>query len=405
MKPVSLKEGIYWVGAIDWAVRDFHGYITPKGTTYNNYLVLDEEPTLVDGVKAESAEESIRNIRALVEPSRIKHIVVNHVEPDHGGALPKLVGLMPEATLWCTEKGRQGLARFHDISGWKFRIVKTGDTLRIGKKTLFFIETPMIHWPDSMMTYVKEDKVLFSQDGFGQHLASSERFDDEFAASASMAELEDAVWDYYANILMPFGTLILNLIKELGKLGVEPEIIAPDHGVIWRKEPGRVVRMYQEMAAGKAEERVVIIYDSMWGHTGMTARHILDGVKDEGLDAKLIKLRATPVSAAVKELWKARGVLIGSPTLNNNIFPYVGTLLLYLKGLKPKNRLSSAFGSYGWAGGAVRQIMEELKGMGTEVFGESFQVNYSPQADDREAAYQFGRRFALATREFHGRFQ
>ena len=404
MNSEQLKPGVYWVGAIDWAIRDFHGYITPHGTTYNNYLILDRDVTLLDAVKIDFVDVSIDNIRGLVNPSDIKNIIVNHIEPDHSSGLGEIIKLCPEATISCTEKAKKGLERFFDITGWKINIVKTGDTLNIGSRTLLFIETPMIHWPDSMMTYIKEDRILVSQDGFGQHLASSQRFDDEFVECASHAELEDAVWDYYANILMPFGTIIKQKIAEFEKLGIEIDMIAPDHGVIWRKDPKWVIQKFLDMANGKAEERAVIIYDTMWHNTEKLALFISEGIRETGLDCRVIKLRATPLSVAIKELWRARGCLIGSPTLNNAMYPKVGEMLTYLRGLRPKNRIAGAFGSFGWAGGAVKEIYEEIKKMGLEVFEPGLGVNYKASREDQEKCREFGRQFAARLREYHKGF-
>lgn len=404
MEAVELRPGIYWVGAVDWAVRDFHGYVTPRGSTYNNYLIMDRDVTLVDGVRAEFVEESIGRIRALADPAEIKNIVVNHIEPDHAGGLGDIVRLAPKAALYMTERGKKGLERFFDISSWDIRTVKTGDTLGIGKRTLLFIETPMIHWPDSMMTYMKGDKILISQDGFGQHLASSERFDDEYIALASEAELDDAVWDYYANILMPLGTVISRKIEDIVKMGLEIDMIAPDHGVIWRKEPQKAIQMYLDMAAGKAEERAVIVYDTMWHNTEKMLRPLTDGIRDGGLDCKAIKLRAAPLSVAVKEFWRARGTLLGSPTLNNTVFPSVGEFLAYLKGLRPKNRIVGAFGSFGWAGGAVKEMIEGFKAMGLETMEPGLQANYKASSEDDAKCYEFGRDFAKRLRDYHAKF-
>ena len=222
MKATAIKEDIYWVGAVDWAVRDFHGYETPRGTTYNNYLILDEEVTLIDTVKYDFSDITLKNIFSVVDPAKIKHVVINHIENDHATSLDRIMELAPQATIYLTEKGRRGLERFyHQMPDWNVKVVKSGDTLKIGKRTLHFIETPMIHWPDSMFTYVPEDRVLFTQDGFGQHIASSGRFDDDFIAEYSLPDLEDAVIDYYANILMPFGAMIKNKIAEIQKLGAE----------------------------------------------------------------------------------------------------------------------------------------------------------------------------------------
>jgi anaerobic nitric oxide reductase flavorubredoxin len=405
MKAVEIKPDIYWVGVIDWAVRDFHGYVTPNGTTYNNYLILDEQITLLDAVKHDFAEVSIRNIRGLTDPSKIKNIIVNHIENDHASGIDAIIQLVPDATVYMTDRAKKGLGRFFDISKWNIRVVKTGDTLNIGRRNLLFLETPMLHWPDSMMTYVKEDKLLISQDAFGQHYASSARFDDEFIADFSLSELEDSVKDYYANILMPFGTLIRNKIAEVQKLGLEIDMIAPDHGIIWRKDPSRITGMYLDMADGKADLRVVIIYDTMWHSTEQMTVPLMQGIKDQGVDVKVVKLRASPVSLAVKEFWKARGCLIGSPTLNNSMFPTVAEFLSYLKGLRPKNRIVGAFGSYGWGGGAVRDMYEEIKKMGLETVEQGIQVVYKPSGEDRKRCYEFGRDFAIRVKEYQTKFQ
>jgi len=404
MNSEILKPDIYWVGAIDWAIRDFHGYITPRGSTYNNYLIVDRDITLIDAVKIDFVDVSIENIKGIVEPSKIKNIVVNHIEPDHASGLGEILKLCPTASIYCTEKGKKGLERFFDIRNWNINIVKTGDTLNIGSRTLLFIETPMIHWPDSMMTYIKEDKILISQDGFGQHIASSQRFDDEFAACASFSELEDAVWDYYANILMPFGTLIRQKIHEIQKLGLEIEIIAPDHGVIWRKNPQWIIDKYLAISEGKAEERAVVIYDSMWHNTEKIALFISEGIREAGMDVRVIKLRATPLSVAIKEFWRARGCLLGSPTLNNAVYPKVGEFLTYLRGLRPKNRIVGAFGSFGWGGGAVKEIYEDFKKMGLEIFEPGLSINYKASSEEQKRCREFGREFAERLREYHKKF-
>jgi flavorubredoxin len=404
MKTVEIKNGIYWVGAIDWAIRDFHGYETSRGTTYNNYLIMDDEITLLDTVKYDFADVTIRNITNIVEPSKIKHIVINHIENDHATSIDKIMALTPAATIYITEKGKKGLERFFDLSKWKIKIAKTGDTLNIGKRTLLFLETPMLHWPDSMVTYIKEEKLLISQDAFGQHIASAARFDDEYTTCQSMSELEDAVTDYYANILMPFGQLIKNKIADIQKMNLEIDMIAPDHGVIWRSHPGKIIQMYLDMAGGKSNLSVSIIYDTMWHSTEQMTVPIAQGIKDEGVDCKVIKLRATPTSVAIKEFWKSRGCLIGTPTLNNIMFPSVANFLTYLRGLRPKNRIIGAFGSYGWGGGAVKEAYEEFKKMGLETFEPGLQILYKPSADDEAKCYDYGREFAKKVKDYHSKF-
>jgi anaerobic nitric oxide reductase flavorubredoxin len=405
MKPLEIKPDIYWVGVIDWTIRDFHGYVTPNGTTYNNYIVLDNQVTLFDTVKHDFSEITIDNIKSLVDPSKIKNIVINHIENDHVSSIGDIMRLTPDAAIYITEKGKKGLDRFFDTSKWDIRIVKTGDTLNIGKRNLLFLETPMLHWPDSMMTYIKEDKLLISQDAFGQHYASSARFDDEFVSNYSAAQLEDAIKDYYANILMPFGTLIKNKIADIQKLGIEIDMIAPDHGIIWRRDPSKIIKMYLDMADGKADLRVAIIYDTMWHSTEQMTVPIMNGIKDEGVDVIVVKLRANPISFAVKEFWKARGCLIGSPTLNNSMFPTLSEFLVYLKGLRPKNRIVGAFGSYGWGGGAVRDIYEEFKKIGLDTFEQGIQVIYKPSAEDQKRCYELGREFANRVKAYHAKFQ
>ena len=405
MKAVEIKPDIYWVGVIDWAIRDFHGYVTPNGTTYNNYLALDDEITLFDTVKHDFSGIAIDNIRSLVDPREIKNIVINHIENDHVSSLGDIMNLTPGATIFITQKGKKGLDRFFDTSKWNFKVVKTGDTLKIGRRTLLFLETPMLHWPDSMMTYVKEDRLLISQDAFGQHYASAARFDDEFISSCSVAELEDAVKDYYANILMPFGTLIKNKIAEVQKMGIEIDMIAPDHGIVWRRDPSKVINMYLDMADGKSDLRVAVIYDTMWHSTELMTVPITQGIKDEGVDVKVIKLRASPISVAVKEVWRARGCLVGSPTLNNGMFPTVAEFLTYLRGLKPRNRLMGAFGSYGWGGGAVRDIYDDFKRMGLDTMDTGVQVLYKPSLEDENLCYRFGRDFAQRVKEYHSKFE
>ncbi len=404
MKPIELKNGIYWVGAIDWSIRDFHGYETPRGTTYNNYLILDNEITLVDTVKHDFSDITIENIRAIVDPAKIKHIVINHIENDHVTSIDKIMALCPDATIHISAKGEKGLARFYDLSKWKIRIVKTGDTLTIGKRTLLFLETPMLHWPDSMMTYIKEDKLLISQDGFGQHIASASRFDDDYTTCQSVSELEDAITDYYANILMPFGHIIKNKIADIQKLGLEIDMIAPDHGIIFRRDPGKVLNMYMDMASGKSDLSVSIIYDTMWHSTEQMTTPLMRGICDEGVGCKVIKLRATPQSIAVKEFWKSRGVLIGTPTLNNIMFPSVANFLTYLRGLRPKNRIAGAFGSFGWGGGAVKEAYEILKKIGLETYEPGLEVLYRPSVDDTSRCYDYGVAFAKKVKEYHKNF-
>jgi anaerobic nitric oxide reductase flavorubredoxin len=404
MKAVEIKPDIFWVGAIDWAIRDFHGYVTPNGTSYNNYLIRDKHVTLVDTVKGDFAHYTIDNIRSLVDPAKIENVVINHIENDHATSIDRIMELAPNAVIHITERGKKGLDRFFDTSRWKFRLVKSGDTLNTGTKTITFLETPMLHWPDSMVSYVKEDKLLISQDAFGQHLASSARFDDEYCDQCSTVELEHAVRDYYANILMPFGALIKAKLAEIQKLGIEIDMIAPDHGIIWRRDPGKILKMYLDMANGKADLRVVIIYDTMWHSTEYMTTPIMEGIRAAGVDVEVIKLRATPMSIAIKRFWESRAMLVGTPTLNNIMFPSVAELLAHLRGLRPKDRIVGAFGSFGWGGGAVKEAYGEFKKMGLETVEPGVEVLYRPGLEDEKKCFEFGKQFAEKVKEYHKKF-
>jgi len=404
MGTTEIKPGIHWVGAIDWAVRDFHGYITPHGTSYNNYLILDKHVTLVDTVKYDFVDYTIEHIKSLVDPSKIENVVINHIENDHVSSLDRIMELAPNALIHITERGKKGLDRFFNTAKWKFRIVKSGDTLDTGTKVITFLESPMLHWPDSMMSYIKADKLLISQDAFGQHLASSARFDDEYCNEYSIAGLEHAVRDYYANILMPFGALIKGKIAEVQKLGLDIDMIAPDHGIIWRKDPGKIIQMYLDMANDKTDLRVVIIYDTMWHNTEHMTIPLMEGVKAAGVDVEVIKLRATPMSIAIKRFWESRAMLVGTPTLNNIMFPSVTEFLQHLRGLRPKNRLVGAFGSFGWGGGAVKEAYAAFKQMGLEAVEPGVESNYRVSPEDIKKCFEFGKLFGEKTREYHKKF-
>lgn len=405
MKPVEIKPDIYWVGAIDWGVRDFHGYITKNGTTYNNYLIKDEQVTLIDTVKHDFCSVTLDNIRSIVDLSSITNLVINHIEPDHASSIDMVMKVIPNATVYISERGKKGIERYFDTSKWNMKVVKNGDTLKIGKYTLLFLETPMLHWPDSMVTYVKEAKLLISQDAFGQHIATSSRFDDEFVECHSQFELEDAIADYYANILMPFGQLIKTKIAEIVKAGLEIDMIAPDHGVIWRKDPGKIIQKYLDLANNKADLRVAIIYDTMWHSTEHMTFPIMQGIKSSGVDCRVIKLRSSSMSDAIKEFWTARGTLIGTPTINNVMFPSVAEFLYHLGGLRPKGRIIGAFGSFGWGGGAVKEAYESFRKMGLEIFEPGVQVQYRPTKDDEQKCYEFGKVFAEKLKEYHKKFE
>jgi anaerobic nitric oxide reductase flavorubredoxin len=383
---IELKKGVYWVGAIDWEIRDFHGYTTPKGTTYNAYLVVGEKVALVDTVKEDFRDELLSRVREIVDLEKIDYLVVNHLERDHFGSFAAVKDLLKNAKVFSSERGKKGIA---DIFGDRYDVtaMKTGDTLELGGKTLRFVETPMLHWPDSMFTYLEEDKILFSSDAFGQHVASSERFDRE----VDEYELLNDARTYYANIIMPFGGLVQGLLAKIPTLKLEPEIIAPDHGLIWT-EPATITGAYSRWSKFESYDKVVIVYDTMWESTKKMAHLIAKGVMDEGgVEVKVINLRRSPNSEAVSEIQDAKAFLIGSSTLNNGVFPTVGGFLYYLKGLKPKNKTAAAFGSYGWMGGAVKEIASRLKDMELDVVEAKLDFKYPATKEQEMACEEFGR--------------
>ncbi|MHB8068482.1 MAG: FprA family A-type flavoprotein [Desulfobaccales bacterium] len=388
---VELAPGVYWVGAVDWNIRDFHGYLTEDGSTYNAYLIIDEKITLIDTVKKEFLPEMLARVAEIVPLEKISYIVSNHVEMDHSGGLPETVRRVQPDKIFCSPQGKAGLSR-HYKQDWPFVEVRTGDQVSLGRRTLTFLETPMLHWPDSMMTYLKEEELLFSSDAFGAHLASSERFDDQLPDYPE--DYAHQLKKYYANILMPFGTLITQLFDKIAKLGLTFKIIAPDHGLIYRRHPEWVLSLYQKWAAGVPEPKALVIYDTMWHSTEMLAQEFIQGLTDAGVEAQLHHLRSTHISDIITEVLDAGLLLVGSPTLNNTIFPTVGQFLTYLKGLRPKNKAAAAFGSFGWSGEAVKLINQELEAMKLKLVHEGFKVKYIPDPEELAAARKLGKQLA-----------
>jgi len=388
MKKVELKKGIYWVGAIDWNIRDFHGYSTPFGSTYNAYLILDEKNVLVDTVKAPFYLEMLGRISEIIDPAKIDIVISNHVEMDHSGSLLQIIERIGSPLVVTSERGKKGLEKHYQKS-WKFKTVKSGETLPIGHRTLAFVEAPMLHWPDSMFTYIKEDQVLLPNDAFGQHFASCQRFEDEVGDNVMRHAAK-----YYANILWPLAPLILKKVDEVVKMGIPIDMIAPSHGLIWRKDPNRIIQAYVEWSQGKTAKKILVIYDTMWGSTEKMAKAILKGLIDEGADAKLLHLRSNHRSDIIEEMLEARGILLGSPTLNNGMFPTMGDFLTYMRGLRPKGKIFGLFGSHGWGGGAIKEMRRYLEIEKFEIWEKELPVQFIPNSEELSSAIQFGREFA-----------
>jgi flavorubredoxin len=390
MNTVVLKEGVNWVGVVDWNIRDFHGYVTKRGSTYNAYLISDEKMALVDTVKSNFSDELIDHITELTSLEKIDYIIVNHVEMDHSSSLPIIAKLAKNAKILSSQRGKDALIEHYGAEFSRVETVKTGDELKLGKRTLRFLEAPMLHWPDSMFTYLVEDKILMPNDAFGQHFASSGRFDDEVDECALMEEAKT----YYANILMPFAPLITRKIQEVVQMGIPIDMVAPSHGVIWRKDPSKIINAYLNWSSGAAKQEAVVVFDTMWGSTDKMARAIADGIKSGGIEVKLLKLRATDNTDVVTEILDAKAVVAGSPTLNSQMFPTVGSFLTYVTGLKPKGKIWGFFGSYGWGGGAVRGMVEMAKKAGFEVYEPTVEVKYVPDKEDLKKCFDFGQQIA-----------
>ncbi len=377
MRAAPLGPDIYWVGGIDWSLRSFHGYLTQRGSTYNAYLIIDEKVVLVDTVKHYLFDEMLSRIKELVDPQRIDYIISNHTEMDHSGALPKMLKIAKNAVVVASPNGEKGL-RKHFPANWNIKVVKAGDTINIGKRTLQFILAPMVHWPDSMATYIPQEKILFSNDAFGQHIASFSRFDDEMDAGI----IKEEAAKYYANIVLPFGEQVKKLLSAVGELDIE--MIAPSHGIIWRKNVSEIVSLYEGWADNVTQQRAVIVYDTMWGSTEKIAYAIADVFSQEGVPYSLRKLQIAHISDIMTEVLSAKYMCVGSPTLNNDILPSVASFLTYLKGLSPRNRVGVAFGSYGWGGQSVAKIEQMLEETGFNVPVKNLRIQYVPQDKEVE---------------------
>jgi len=387
LKAVQIKDNVYWVGAIDWNVTEFHGYKTERGSTYNAFLVIDEKITLIDTVKAPFADQLLARISSVIDPAKIDYIISNHAEPDHSGALPQIIRAVQPEKVFASVAGQKALDAHFQLD-MPVTPVKTGDTLSLGRNTVKFIETKMLHWPDSMVSYLDHDKILFSQDAFGMHLAGSSLFADQYDPSILEWEGEK----YFANILLLYADRIKQLLASLPSLNLDIQMIAPDHGPLWRRpeDIAQILKWYSHWAEQPLHPKAIVIFDTMWHSTEKMANSVGDGLRDAGVTVEVIQISARDRSYVATEVLDAGAVIVGSPTLNNNIFPSMADVLTYLKGLRPQNRIGAAFGSYGWSGEAVKQMEEYLTAMNVEIVAESIKQKYVPKAAELEKCYQLG---------------
>jgi anaerobic nitric oxide reductase flavorubredoxin len=393
---VKLKEGVYWVGVTDWAIRNFHGHelSTHRGSTYNAYLIMDKKIVLVDTVWGPFAEQLVENIRELVDPAKIDIVVANHSETDHAGSLPVIMRHAPNAEVVVSKNGLASVqGHFHE--NWKFRKVSTGDKINIGTNDLVFVEAPMLHWPDSMFTYLTGHNILMPNDAFGQHYATGFRFNDE----VDQEELYEEALKYYANILTPFSDRVIKKIDEVIALKLPVDMIAPSHGIIWRKDPLQIALKYKEWAAQAPEPRAVILYDTMWDGTRHMAEAIGDGLAEAGVDYKIFNLAVSDRNDVLVEVFRARTILVGSPTINNGPLPTIMPVLTDIKGLKFKNKVGAAFGTYGWSGEAVKAIEEHLAASGIHIIRDGIKFKWQPRPEELDACRAFGSEIGEVTKK------
>jgi flavorubredoxin len=388
-KPVQISEKVYWVGAVDWNIRDFHGYTTKRGSTYNAYLVLADKITLIDTVKGPFKEELLSRISALVDPKEIDYVVSNHSEMDHSGCLPDIIREVNPEKVFASPMGVKALKEHFSIED-EILPVKEGEDLSLGNMNLSFMETRMLHWPDSMFSCLKEEKLLFSQDAFGMHLATDERFVDQI--DPAMVEFEAAT--YFANILLPYAQLILKLLDKVAASGLDIKIIAPDHGPVWRNDLAKILGFYRKWAEQQPTAKAVVLYSTMWHSTERMARAIEEGLLSGGASVKSMSMEVFHRSDVAYEVLDAGALIVGSSTLNNNMLPAVADVLTYLKGLKPKNLTGAAFGSYGWSGEAVTQVNDILSEMKVDIAAEPVKAKYVPDEEMLAKCFELGKSIA-----------
>lgn len=389
----KLTEKTTWVGKVDWELKNFHGneYSVHKGSSYNSYLVRDRKTVLIDTVWQPFDKEFVTRLKQEIDLKTIDCIIANHGEIDHSGALPELMREIPGTPVYCTANGAR-ILRGHYHEDWNFVTVKTGDTLEIGENRLIFIEAPMLHWPDTMFTYMTGENILFSNDAFGQHYATESLYND----TVDSAELYAEALKYYANILTPFSARVLKKIHEVLSFNLPVDLICPSHGVIWKNNPSQIVEQYLKWADGYSENQLTLIYDTMWNSTRKMAEAIADGLRqaDGSVTVKLMNASKDDKNDIITEVFRSKGVLIGSSTINNGYLHSIAGMLEMIRGMKFQGKSAAAFGSYGWSGEAVKMITEELPRCGFRVVGEGHRTVWMPDEKALEACVEYGKKLA-----------
>ena len=388
---IPLKNNVKWIGKIDWELRKFHGneLSTHRGSTYNSYLIQEDKIALIDTVWTPFAKEFVKNLSTEVDLKKIDYVIANHGENDHSGALPELMRLIPHTPVYCTANGVKSLkGLYHE--DWDFKVVKTGERLNLGAKDLVFIEAPMLHWPDTMFCYLTDDNILFSNDAFGQHLASESLFND----MVNQSELYYEAMKYYANILGPFSVLVEKKIKEVLGLNLPIDMICPSHGVIWRENPKQIIETYLKWANKYKENQITILYDTMYGCTRVMAEQIAKGMSstDKAVTIKLFNIGKSDKNDVVTEVFKSKGIVCGSSTINKGILSAVASMLEELRGLGFREKKAAAFGCYGWSGESVQTINEQLKKAGFIVVDDGLRVLWNPDNESRKACFKYGQK-------------
>jgi len=389
----KINEYVTWVGKTDWELKKFHGdeFTTTNGSSYNAYLIQDEKTILIDTVWLPYDKEFVANLKQTVDLSKIDAIIMQHGEIDHSGSLLELMKEIPNVPIYCTQNGIKSIrGQYHQ--DWNFIPVKTGDKLFIGKHILTFIEAPMLHWPDTMFTYMDKENILFSNDGFGEHLASEFLYADE----VDQTELWNQAITYYANILAPFSMLVKKKICEVLEMSLKIEMICPSHGLIWRKNPEKIIQKYLEWANNYQENQIAILYDSMWNSTRKMAELIAQGIQtiDKDVTIKIMNTAKDDKTEILTQVFKSKAILVGSPTVNNGYLYSIAGILEMIKGMKLKNKKASAFGSYGWSGEAPSKIEEELKKSGFEIITPALKIAWKPNEEARMQCIEFGKKVA-----------